>query len=467
MHPAQLVVDAPGLAQDLQEQAAGAQIGPECVVDPVPVGADEADGRGADPFQIGMLLQQQEHLQKGEGIAAEDVLAGGLHVAVHGLEAAVERFDALAPAGVEDRLLEVLQQHLVQARQLHDFAVIAFHQAFDAEPAAAVLESEHPGQGPLVVEQEPVLGTPGQDVQREAHPPQEPPAGLQCVELACGKEAVIDQLAEGLRPEMASGDPGDGLDVAQAARTLLDVRLEVVAGVVEPAVPQALLAHLGLEEPPARPDPPRPRPLPHPREQGHGPLHEPAFHEVGRHGDVPSRLVRAFAHGADAVSDRQPDVPQECEKAFDLLAIGAAHRLAGEDEQIDVGVWMQLAPAVAADRDERAAGMHVEPEPAPGEAEDAVGEPRSGGDERLCGFAPAEAIFEARLRFGDGGANAGQGRVRVPRDGGRSGFRRRRGRVGVIPHPGTALRTTPAGGRAQPRWSGGVRADRLARRNTP
>ena len=426
------------------------RVGPECVVDPVPVGADEADGRGAHPFQLGMLLQQQEHLQQGEGIAAEDVLAGDFHVTVHGLEAPVERLDALAPAGVENRLLEVLQQHLVQARQLHDFTVVALHHVLDAEPAAAVLEPEHPGQGPLMVEQQPVLGAPGQDVQREPYPPQKTPAGLQGVELVRGEEAVVDQLAEGLRPEVASGDPGDGLDVAQAARALLDVRLEVVAGVVEPAVSQTLLAHLGFEEPPARPDPHRARSLLHPREQGRGSLHEAAVHEVGGYGDVAPRLVHALAYGADAVPDRQPDVPQEREKAPDLLVVAAAHRPAGEDEQVDVGTGMQLAAAVATGRDERATGVGVESEPAPDEREYVVDEPRTSRDERGHGLAPAEALFEARPRLGDGVADARQGRARVARDGGRSGLRRRQaGRGGVIPHPGTPLWTMPAGGHAR------------------
>ena len=116
MHPAQLVVDAPGLAQDLQKQAAGPDVGPEPVVDAMPVRADQTDGRCPHAFEIGVLLQQQEHLQQGERIAAEDVLADGLHVAVDGLEPPVERLDAVAAAHVEDRFLEVLEQHLVEPR---------------------------------------------------------------------------------------------------------------------------------------------------------------------------------------------------------------------------------------------------------------------------------------------------------------------------------------------------------------
>ena len=226
-----------------------------------------------------------------------------------------------------------------------------------------------------MIEEEPVLGASGQEVQRETHPPQEPPARFEGAELLDGEKAAIHQLPECPRPEMASRDPGDGLDVAQAPRALLDVRLQVVAGIVELVVAYALLRHLGFEEPPARPDPPRTRPLVHPPEQIRGAAYEPAFHEVGRHGDVAPRLAHALAYGANAVSDRKPHVPQEREKALDLLALAAAHRLAGEDEQIDVGARVQLPAAVAADRDERAAGVIVEPEPAPGECEDTVHDP--------------------------------------------------------------------------------------------
>ena len=53
---------------------------------------------------------------------------------------------------------------------------------------------------------------------------------------------------------MTLGDPADNLDVAQAARTFLDIGLEVVGGVVETEMPVLLFFELGLEEFARRPD---------------------------------------------------------------------------------------------------------------------------------------------------------------------------------------------------------------------
>ena len=173
MHPAQLVVDAARLAKDLQKEAAGADVGPEPVIDPVSVRPDESDRGRPHPFDVGMLLQQQKYLQQRERMAAEDVLASDLQVTVHGLEAPVDRLDAISAADVENHLLEVPEQHLVETGQLHHLPVVALHQALHAEPLAVVLESQHLRELPLVIEQEPILRATRQYVQREPHPPQE------------------------------------------------------------------------------------------------------------------------------------------------------------------------------------------------------------------------------------------------------------------------------------------------------
>ena len=415
VHPAQLVVDAPGLAQDFQKEAAGTEIGPEPIIDPVSVCANEPDRGRAHPFQVGMLLQQEKYLEEGERIAVEDILAGHLQIAVHRLEAPVQRLDAITVSRVEDRLLEVLEEHLVQTRKLHHFTVVALHQTLHAESLRVVLEPQHLGEPPLMVEQEPVLGPPRQHMQREPHSPQEPSARLQGVEFFGGEKPAIDQLRQRHRPEMALRDPGDGLDVAQAARTLLDVRLQVVAGVVEPMMARALLRHFRLEEPPARPDVRRAGAFPHPHTQDCGPADEPAVHEIGGDGNVASRLVHAFAYRSHAAPHREPDIPQERKEAIDPLALVAAHRAAGEDEQVDVRAWMQLSPAIAADRDERATFVIIEAEAVPCERKDLVDESRPGFDQRGHRFALEESGLQARPHRGDGITNIGQGHIGVDR----------------------------------------------------
>ena len=262
---------------------------------------------------------------------------------------------------------------------------------------------------------------------------------------------------------MPPRDPGNGLDVAQAARTLLDVRLQVVAGVVELVMAGALLRHLGLEE--LRLDQIRLGPVRSciRASRSADPAYEPALHEVGGHGDVAPRLVHALAYGPYAVSDRKPDVPQEREKIPDLLAFTATHRPGCEDEQVDVGARVQLAAAVAADRDQRAAGVTVESEPVPGEHEDAVHDPRTGLDERGNRVAPAEARLQARPRCRDGVANFRQWRAHVTGSGKRSGYivrTRFRGRCAPVVH--RALRSLDVHGAAEPGKSQRARSN-LAR----
>ena len=263
---------------------------------------------------------------------------------------------------------------------------------------------------------------------------------------------MLDQGRERLRSEVAPRDPGDGLDVAQAARTVLDVRLEVVAGVVELGVALALLLHLCLEEPPARPDSGRAGPFPHPPEQVRGPAHEPSVHQVGGHGDVASRLVHALAHGPDAVSHLEPHVPQEREESLDLLARVPAQRSPNENQQVDVGARQQLPAPVAADRDERVPGVVVESESAPGEREDTVHEPGPRLDERGHRLAPVEARFQTGLRCGERVANVRQRRVDVHGRGkrldGRAGSRACGSCPGVVHRiPRSFTRAAPSTGR--------------------
>ena len=52
----------------------------------------------------------------------------------------------------ENGLFEQLQQHLVDAAQVHDRAVIALHELFDRQGIRRVLVAQHAGEAGLVVE---------------------------------------------------------------------------------------------------------------------------------------------------------------------------------------------------------------------------------------------------------------------------------------------------------------------------
>ena len=171
----------------------------------------------------------------------------GLKVAILDLKALVERLGRRIRVH-EDSFLEELQQHFVESRQVHHRAVIALHELLDGERVAGVLVAKHLRDPDLVVEQQPVLGAACQNVQGEAHAPQECLAALQAPQLPGGQELVFDELVEGPDAEIPFRNPADHLDVAQPPGTALDVRLEVVARIMVAMVSGDLLAALLREE---------------------------------------------------------------------------------------------------------------------------------------------------------------------------------------------------------------------------
>ena len=119
----------------------------------------------------------------------------------------------------QDRLAEQLQQQLVQQAHVHDRAVVALHELLDRERVGGVLVAEHlraAGSGDRTAAG-PRAGR-SSDVQAEAHLPQEGLRLLQAPQLRRREKAVRRQLIERVGAEVALGHPGDGLDVAQAAR---------------------------------------------------------------------------------------------------------------------------------------------------------------------------------------------------------------------------------------------------------
>ena len=104
-----------------------------------------------------------------------------------------------------------------------------------------------------MVEQQPVLAPFGEIVQSGPHFPQEIAAAYQRAVLGFAQETMPDQVVQGGSVEVALRHPRDHLDVAQAARTFLDVRFEVIGGIVETAVTFNLLFPLGGKEFLARP----------------------------------------------------------------------------------------------------------------------------------------------------------------------------------------------------------------------
>ncbi len=204
-----------------------------------------------------------------------------------------------------------------------------------------------------MVEQQPVFAPPRHDVQPEPDFPQEGLSLFQSSQLGRRQEAASGQSVERIAAEMTFGDPGNGLNVAQAAGSRLDVRLEVVGRVVRLEVAFSLLADLGLEESLHRPHMIRRKRRAHADEQGLVAGQQPCFEQRGHDADLSRTFLCAFFNGPHAVSGFQSDVPEESDQPLygsTPLRIG---RFRDQQHDVDVGTGVQLPAAIAADGQQR------------------------------------------------------------------------------------------------------------------
>src|SRR6185503_7305195 len=98
-------------------------------------------------------------------------------------------------------------------------------------------------------------------------------------------------------------EPADHLYVAQSARAALDVRLEVVRGVVIASMPRALLFELRVEELGAVPHAVSADVLGQLGEQAPGAMQQARLHQRREHRHVAARLRFQRTERADAVPD--------------------------------------------------------------------------------------------------------------------------------------------------------------------
>ena len=402
VHPAQVAVNALRRLEQLDEQAGVADVAAEVVVDQVAAVAQQANGVGAHALDLGVLGHQHEDFEDGEGGALEHALAGHLDVAVADLEAAVQRLCRAALALAQEDVLEVLVDQLGQLGNTHHHPVVLLHEAFDGQFAVAVLEAEQGGDLALVVEQQAVFGAPGEHVQGVAHLPQELLAGRQHAVLAVDQETLLHQGVQVEAAELAARHPEDGLDVAQAAGRALDVGLQVVLGVVVLGVARLGFLALGQEELLARPHAVAGSDFLHALAQMLGAGDGAAFHQVGDHRQVGARLLGALGDRAHALPDFQADVPEQGEEALDRRAEDLVVGAVEQDQQVDVGVRVQLAAAVAADGQQGDVGILAPVEALPGFLEDLVDEPGAVLDQATDVAALAKAPVEHLARLLDG-----------------------------------------------------------------
>ena len=257
VHALQRARDALRRAQDVEEQPMVPRVLAKLLVDEPEVLLDERDRARVDAAQIEVLLEQQEDLEQRRRLAREDLVVGDLEIAVAALEARAERHGRLVLVE-QDRFLEELQQHLVQAAELHDRAVVALHELLDGEREARVLVAEHLRELDLVVEQQPVLAPARQKVQAEADAPEK------CAALRQGSAAgpasrtcAVRGRASVRVPKCRCASQPIIWMSRKPAGAAFDVRLEVVGRVVVARVAGLLLLELRVEELGAVPHPVR------------------------------------------------------------------------------------------------------------------------------------------------------------------------------------------------------------------
>ena len=350
MHAAHLAGDMARLAQDLQEDRAGLRVGPKRAVDEVTMIAHQPNGGCAYPLHFGSLLENQEELEQRDGMAGGNAGIRELQPLVDRPEAGVDRPRFVRPGGRENRFAEQREQHFVESRQLRDTPVVALHELLDAEIQIVVAVSEKGGEAFLVVEEQAVFRPPGEQVQAEPDLPEEVSAFAEITVLRLGEAGVARGAAQRPRAEVTSRDPVHAVDVPQPARAVLDVGLEVRRGVVESTVPFPLLEAAGLEEGRSGPQAIRTGALEQLLEKRGRPREEACFHEGGGKNGIVARVRLALVHAAHAVPDPQADVPDEGDEAPDAFLAAAAQGAVHQDEKIDIGMRVQLAPPVAADR---------------------------------------------------------------------------------------------------------------------
>lgn len=126
-----------------------------------------------------------------------------------------------------------------------------------------------------------------------------------------------------------------------------------------------------------------------------------AFHQVGDHRQVGAGLVGAFLHRTHALADFQADVPQQRQEPFDGVTENFMIGAVEQDQQIDVGVGVQFAAPVAADRDQRDVGILAPVELLPGLLQDVIDEPGAVLDQPPNVPATAKALVEHFVGLAD------------------------------------------------------------------
>ena len=283
-----------------------------------------------------------------------------------------------------------------------------FHEAFDAARAGVVGVAHAAGDFGLVFEGQAVLGAAGEKMQVTAHRPEEILRAREALRLLGRQHLEIDQGRDVVDAVDVFGDPEQGVEIAQGPLAFLDVGLDQVARIAEPAVALVALGELVADEFGGR---------------ALGDLGLERLLEIVVEFLLAPDVARLEDGGADGeiglgggygLVDRarrlphlEAQIPQRVEHVFHHL-LDMRRRLVGQqEEEIDVGIGRQLAAAVTADGDQRhllaRSGIGRRIDPGLGEVVKRADDLIHQEGQRVRGFGAGGPGFETLLNHGAAG----------------------------------------------------------------
>ena len=351
------------LAQDRHESRAIDRVAAKLGIHHVACVVKRAQRPGGQSAQTDSLLIDAKGLEDGVRIAPIEVVARHLEHA-----AAIEKLGRdRAHRGVlhaADSLFDVEHQDLVELRHAFRGPVVAPHQRFGRSLRSAHGCAEAFRDGGLQIENQPVFAAPGYFVKPDANQPQQPFVAMQLLDLETADQSLGRQLGPAVAEACSARHPDHHLQVAQAARAFLAVGLERIRRVFVLEMALTHLAGLRMKE----------RLGIHRGSERVGVLRKRCrrsaqvarLEERRLHGDVAAALFEALFETAHARPDLEARVPARADEVLGgRVRVGGAcdsgRRTVARPEQhqhVDVGVRIQLAATVAADRHQRRIGGH-------------------------------------------------------------------------------------------------------------
>ena len=323
-------------------------------------GPDHAKGAGQRPQRVGVDIQPVDlrHVEQADGV--ERVLLELAVVAdVQPLAVQQEAFDILPglrqPKQREARQalglrLQVGAEDPGQVADILGDQEVVLHEALDPDQAGMVGIAQPPADIGLHVEGQTVLAPAGQVMQVAAHGQQEVLRLGELRDLFRQQHLLVQQLGDVIDLVVVLRDPEQRLKIAKAALAFLDVGLQHIAAVAQPAMAGVPLLQLRLDEGGAGAgDDLLGEAAAQLVEQLLLAMEEAGFQQAGADRHVGLGLPHAFVHRPDGMTDLQPQVPQDIEHVFEHL-LHARRPLVGQHEQqVDVREGRHLPPAIAAD----------------------------------------------------------------------------------------------------------------------